>query len=263
MRPTIGHTTLATPYLAVPPPATRGAANVARPATNPLRRLYHRHVATLGAIATIAVAVLALDWLTTPAGPDGLPLWLVLVAGIGTVAVGTSVRRLERRWRSGAPRARPASSEPPRRRATDALRGAPQDGEADADATSGWRHALGVTIAAASVGSLMLALALPGDARSSMLAIGLVGVLALRLVVAPRRGAAPTLVHDAGSAAARPTPAIVTAAGPTARRTIVDGTDGVLLDSFPASDPPSWSSLRAGPPQPPRDPVPSAARGAP
>ena len=130
MQTTIDGTPIVPSRLAVPPPARPWPHHETTDRTIQ-RRLYRRHAATLAAMAAVALLVLLVDGLLTPRGPEGLPLWLVLAAGVGAVAVGASVRRMEARVQPASRHDAAAGTRPPahlsgaRTRATTALASEP------------------------------------------------------------------------------------------------------------------------------------------
>ncbi len=96
MRTTFGRPALETPYLAEPPPVRRHVPTAASDRNAGERRTL-RHAATLAAIVAILAVVAALEGLLMPRGADAMPLWTMLAAAIGSVAIGLRVARLERR----------------------------------------------------------------------------------------------------------------------------------------------------------------------
>lgn len=117
-----------------------------------------------------------------------------------------------------------------------------------------WRRSSAGVAVAASVVLLVLGLLLPERHAAPLIALGLAGILSVRLfaVGAVRRLAvghetdapSPAAAGPAGEErvdSARPASAVSQRWHPAIM-------DDVLDDSFPASDPPSWSAFRAGPP---------------
>lgn len=114
------------------------------------------------------------------------------------------------------------------------------------------RRASVTIMAAVSVGLLLVGPLLPVRFTGPLIGLGVAGILALRLfVMGPRRGAGVrggalgvrdvTATNDGGASDARPHGAV---AGGWHTALVDDALD----DSFPASDPPSWTALRSGPP---------------
>ena len=115
-----------------------------------------------------------------------------------------------------------------------------------------WRSTSAGVTAAASVALLMLGLVLPESVAAPLIALGLAGILAVRLFA----GSALRGLHGGHGTVTIPgvTTVRADAAGDArAPGASDDGWHGALVDdalddSFPASDPPSWSAFRAGPP---------------
>lgn len=113
-----------------------------------------------------------------------------------------------------------------------------------------WRRSLSGTLAALGAAWLTLALVVRSPHSVPLLVgVGVSAVLALRLLAAPARGiahaaVAPTrvasLTADAGRVGHSP--------DGSWRDWPTDEVHDAALDSFPASDPPSWSPLRIGAP---------------
>ena len=114
-----------------------------------------------------------------------------------------------------------------------------------------WRGATARMVTTVSIALLVLGLLLPDRFAAPLIAIGLSGILVVRLRAmspssgsrtAPRALAARAVVaHEAAAPAERPRP-IATDDWSGAM------VDDALDDSFPASDAPSWTALRSGPP---------------
>ena len=117
-----------------------------------------------------------------------------------------------------------------------------------------WQRVSVRITAAAGVALLMLGLLLPERFAAPLIGIGVAALLAVRLfAMGPVRGSAPA---DGSTVEARGV--VMTSDGgaddAAPPRAAVDGrwhsalVDDALDDSFPASDPPSWSALRTGGP---------------
>jgi hypothetical protein len=115
-----------------------------------------------------------------------------------------------------------------------------------------WPRASVRIAAALSAALLMLGLLLPDRFAAPLIGLGLAGILALRLFATRVRRSALSRgtaldVHDVaassdgGASDTRPPGAV---AGGWHSALV----DHALADSFPASDPPSWTALRSGPP---------------
>lgn len=247
---TIRGTVFVPSRMATPPPvvgsATRSGATI-------LARAFARHAVTLIAIAFVFVAVAFLDRATMSPGPGAFPLSVIAFAGLGAAAVSMLLRRAGVRHQTPWPGHRAAAS-PTGVAGAPVEFGPPGARRHERSAAGTWRGSLLRVLMTLSVASLMLALVVRSPhSVPLLLGVGLSGLFALRLLAGPPRG----IVGQA-----RPATAGVTRpAGPgvDAERVerpphggrldwAADEVHGAALDSFPASDPPSWSPLRIGAP---------------
>ena len=252
--------------MALPPPLARGAT---RSGAAMLTRAFARYAVTLIAITLVFVVVALLDRAITPPGTNALPLPVIAVAGLGAAAVSTMLRRAGVRHQTPSPRRRAATSSRETTHGPSALAGPAAGRPHERIGGGAWRRPLLGPLAALGGASLMLALVVRSPHSVPLLVgLGLSGILALRLLAAPPRGIArsaavastPSLASDAPrvhamhAAAARVDRSSRDAGWRDPRG---DEVHDAALDSFPASDPPSWSPLRIGAPatSEPRDPA--------
>jgi hypothetical protein len=119
-----------------------------------------------------------------------------------------------------------------------------------------WRRASVGTMAAGSAALLVLGLLLPDRFAAPLIGLGLAGILGIRLLaLGPGQSPRGVAASASMAVAARDVEATNHAGvrdaqppGDAASGWTSALVDDALDDSFPASDPPSWTALRSGPP---------------